>query len=267
VPGEADDKVRRYWEMQAGLPEKHNRDWLAAWEKFRASDPTVHEAERAKYNELAARTRTDNPVNWEPPLQPDDLGRTFVRYPDARRLEELPAQRPIGPLPAGAMPHVRMTVRPGAKPQVAEHEQLHVQGALPIEQAPMGVPRPALPDLSRGLTPDWYKAEKAYWDGQRRATFEKLSPRERELWRVYKALRNEEAPHDAHDSYSVDTEPADKDIAIRQAALRERVKGADGIIAEAELRLSKLRPGTLAHTALLGQRDALLALTKKAQKP
>jgi hypothetical protein len=175
------------------------------------------------------------------------------------------------------MPEVRVAVKPGTGQQVAAHEALHAQAALPYEPGPVNVSRPTLPDLRTGLTPDWYKAEHAYWDSQRAAAFEKLGPRDRELWRVFKALRNEEQPHAAHETYSVDSNPADKGLAVREAALRERVKAADGVIAEAELRLSKLKPGSVAHAALLAQRDALAAVSaptraaldqmKQAQKP
>jgi hypothetical protein len=214
VPGDDDKKkvAQQYWEYQAALPEKHYRQWLQGWETFRKADPSVHDAEVARYNELAKRSRKDN--RGAGALEPDDLGRTFVQFPDARPLNSLPAERIYGPLPSGnpyiaPEPKARIMLQPGAAPVVAEHEQLHVDAVRDprMGQPPMARPtRPA--DLAAGLTPDWYNQERAFWDAERGRAFEQLSPRERELWRVYQRLRNDERPHDEHEALDINRERA-----------------------------------------------------------
>lgn len=242
------DKERKalekaYAEAQAKLPEARERQWMQGWETFRRADPTVHQAEVDRYNALAARTRKANPAGRAGALEADDLGRTFVRLPDATPLAKLPAVRPFGPLPPVTAPQAVVATQPGADERVVRHEREHVQAVQPDERGFVTAKRPPPPGLD-SITPEWLAQERAYWNGQRRAAYEQLSPRERELWRVYKTLRNDESPHEMHVAYGVDalaapaTEGA-RNLQQKRAAIAERAAADQAALSALDARLGK----------------------------
>lgn len=193
------EKVGRYL---MGRPSYHERDFHQGWEQFRSAPPEVHAEEQKKYNALAKSSQANR---GKAMLADDDLGRTFVQFPQSPPLNKLSDQRVIGPYPPPAMPQVRAISKLG-RPDVERHEQLHVDSVMPDEAGYIGTKRPPMP-APTSIPPAFYDQERAYYDGVRRAEFEKLSPRERELYRIYKTMRNEadpHAPHAAYDPKSID---------------------------------------------------------------
>lgn len=173
------DEDAFYADIQRKLADKHEREWKAKWEVFRKAHPMVHDDAVAKYNKLAAATRKDNPTEGVVrPLAKDELGLTAVRYPDAPNLAKMPNDRPqprMGPHPyEWQPPQIAVAIKPGAEAKAKPHEDLHVQMASA--------------DGRKELGDDW----------------DKLTPRERALYRVYKALENENAPHARHEALGID---------------------------------------------------------------
>lgn len=158
------------------LPAAYEQELLRTWELLRQQPPDVQEAERARYNRLAASTG-----GLSGPLAADELGSTRVKFPQAQQLRDLYNKRIIGPLPPGAPAETRVVLRPGTGPDVAAHEDLHVAATRPEEQP--------VESASGG-----------YLRTPATDAFARMSPRDRELWRIAKTLHNEADPHRPHDA-------------------------------------------------------------------
>lgn len=172
----------------APLPAAYVDELGQGFAALKRGGPAVLETERQKYNALAAQTQgnPNTPEAAVAALEPDDLGRTFVRLPPARPFDQIPEGRYLGPTPdgrdlttalGGPGPEVTMVAATG-RPDAAHHEQMHVAATQ------------AGPEAAR------------------------MGAREREQYRVFKTLHNEVDPHRPHDMQ-------DQEAARLQGALAE----------------------------------------------
>jgi hypothetical protein len=163
---------------QAQLPAEYEQQLQRGFETFKQQPAEVQEFERGRYNELAAATQAANPPEvFSPPeraavpaLPEDYRGRTHIRLPEAQSFDSLTEKPPYawpsaeGILQSARPPaQARVAVRPHDQ-EAVDHEALHVAAASP-----------------------------------RGEQYDSMSPREREQWRVYTALRNEDDDHLAHE--------------------------------------------------------------------
>lgn len=173
--------------VRAPLPDQYEQELLKGFETFKHAPPAVQESERQRYNRLAGHTREDNPLGVVMPMSPENRGETHARFPNAQRFDRLNDERLLGPTPAGpslsSRPPVELTqaVRVADDDVALHHEGLHASASDPTEG-----------DLQKHYT--------------------SMSPREREMWRVFSALHHNDDPHRPHKlepDISVEVGPAE----------------------------------------------------------
>ncbi len=166
---------------RAQLPLDYEAELLKGFETFKQQPPEVLESERQRYNAMAQNSRRSNPEAAPSPPASDELGRTSVRFPDAQRFDQLSPERVIGPLPGGERPRAQVGIQPGTgrEREAAAHEALHVSAVQPDER-----PAAAGDEYVRTELSDAYA---------------RMSPRDREMYRVMKTLKNEDDPHAPHE--------------------------------------------------------------------
>lgn len=155
--------------VRSKLPAQYEQELAQGFEAFKQAPAQVQEAERQRYNELAAGTRRDDFSSVQP-LPDDHRGLTRTFMPSAAPFGQLNSERLLGPTPAGPSlsdrPQMGLTqaVRQN-DPEALQHEGLHASAADPTEG-------------------------KHYTD---------MGPREREQWRVFSALQHNDNPHRPHE--------------------------------------------------------------------
>lgn len=129
----------------APLPAAYVDELGRGFEALKHGGPDVLEAERQRYNAEATRSQSNptTPAGAVAALEPDDLGRSYVRLPQARPFDQIPEGRYLGPTPDGRdlttalgapAPQVTM-VSATNRPDVEHHEGIHAAGLQPGPEA------------------------------------------------------------------------------------------------------------------------------------
>ena len=159
-------------------PKEYTDEFLAKWELLRRQPPEVQAAEVDRYNRFAKVTRE----NYDPdaPLAADEHGTTRVSLAPSQP-DKLPRERIQGAWEPGKNPYAPVPVlgtvitRQRGNQLVDQHERLHADVFLDPEL------NPKRPDIS---------PERALQRARIAKTFYELSPRDRELFRVYARMRH-----------------------------------------------------------------------------